>query len=217
MGPIASQITSLTIVYSTVYSDADQIKHQSSASLSFVYGIHRGHKWPVTRKCFHLMTSSCYCNGITVIVREHQVTALKTASRFLNINDTLIIYSLWIFTGLKNINSIGSVMSHNKSIFYYTDKWIHYHSDCLVPSTFPKHFNSLRPSKRIPCDYWLDLCPQCRSVRCSWSITCRRCSNYIFILDLTFGSKGFGKDSRKTVRESFKCWDLVHLILETLR
>ena len=53
MGAIASQITSLTIVY----SDADQRKHQSSASLAFVRGIHRGpvnspHKWPVTRKMF---------------------------------------------------------------------------------------------------------------------------------------------------------------------
>ena len=38
MGTIASQITSLTFVYSTVYSDADQRKHQSSASLAFVLG-----------------------------------------------------------------------------------------------------------------------------------------------------------------------------------
>ena len=57
MGTIASQITRLTIVYSTVYSDADQRKHQSSASLAFVRGIHRGpmnspHKGPVTRKMF---------------------------------------------------------------------------------------------------------------------------------------------------------------------
>ena len=57
MGTIASQITSLTIVYSIVYSGADQRKHQSSASLTFVWGIHRGpvnspHKWPVTRKMF---------------------------------------------------------------------------------------------------------------------------------------------------------------------
>ena len=44
MGAIASQITSLTIVYPTVYSGADQRKHQSSASLAFV------HKWPETRK-----------------------------------------------------------------------------------------------------------------------------------------------------------------------
>ena len=57
MGAITSQITSLMIVYSTVYSDADQSKHQSSASLAFVWEIHRGpvnfpHKWPVTRKMF---------------------------------------------------------------------------------------------------------------------------------------------------------------------
>ena len=57
MGAIASQITSLTIVYSTVYSDTDQSKHQSSASLAFVWEIHLGpvnfpHKWPVTRKMF---------------------------------------------------------------------------------------------------------------------------------------------------------------------
>ena len=57
MSTIASQITSLTIVYSTIYSGADQSKRQSSASLVFVWGIHRGpvnspHKWPVTRKTF---------------------------------------------------------------------------------------------------------------------------------------------------------------------
>ena len=55
MGTIVSQITSLTIVYSALYSGADQSKHQSSASLAFVWRIHRGpvnspHKWPVTRK-----------------------------------------------------------------------------------------------------------------------------------------------------------------------
>ena len=55
MGAMASQITSLTIVYSTVYSGADQRKHQSSASLAIVLGIHRWpgnspHKGPVTRK-----------------------------------------------------------------------------------------------------------------------------------------------------------------------
>ena len=57
MGAIASQITSLMIVYSIVYSDADQRKHQSSVSLALVRGSHRGpvnspHKWPVTRKMF---------------------------------------------------------------------------------------------------------------------------------------------------------------------
>ena len=42
MGAMASQITSLTIVYSTVYSGADQSKHHSSASLAFGWGINRG-------------------------------------------------------------------------------------------------------------------------------------------------------------------------------
>ena len=55
MGAMASQITSLTIVYPTVYSGADQRKRQSSASLAFVWGIHRWpvnspHKGPVTQK-----------------------------------------------------------------------------------------------------------------------------------------------------------------------
>ena len=65
MNAMASQITSLTIVYSSVYSGADPRKHQSSASLAFVRGIHRWpvnspHKGPVTRNIFHLMTSSCH-------------------------------------------------------------------------------------------------------------------------------------------------------------
>ena len=56
MGAIASQITSLTIVYSTVYSSTDHRK-QSSKSLAFVGGIYRWpvnspHKWPVTWKIF---------------------------------------------------------------------------------------------------------------------------------------------------------------------
>ena len=64
MTTMASQITSLTVVYSTVYLYADQRKHQRSASLAFVWGIHRDRWIPRTKgqlrgKCFHLMTSSC--------------------------------------------------------------------------------------------------------------------------------------------------------------
>ena len=65
MGAVASQITSLTIVYST----ADQRKHKSSASRAFVRGTHRGpvnspHKWPVTRKMFPF-------NGVIMARRYH--------------------------------------------------------------------------------------------------------------------------------------------------
>ena len=64
MTTTASQITSFKVLYSTVYSDADQRNHQSSASLAFVWGIHRDRWIPRTKgqlrgKCFHLMTSSC--------------------------------------------------------------------------------------------------------------------------------------------------------------
>ena len=57
MGAMASQISSLTIVYSNVYSGTDQRKHQSSASLAFERGIllwpvNSPHKWSVTRKMF---------------------------------------------------------------------------------------------------------------------------------------------------------------------
>ena len=57
MSAMASQITSLTMVFSTIYWDADQWKYHSSASLAFVRGIHwwpmnYSHKGPVTRKMF---------------------------------------------------------------------------------------------------------------------------------------------------------------------
>ena len=57
MSAMASQITGVSIVYSTECSSADQRKHQNSPSLAFVRGIHRWpanspHKGPVTRKMF---------------------------------------------------------------------------------------------------------------------------------------------------------------------
>ena len=73
MSTMASQITSLAIVYSTVYSGSDQRKHQSSASLAFVRGIRRWlvnspHKGPVTRKMFpfdEVIMSPFVCRVIT--------------------------------------------------------------------------------------------------------------------------------------------------------
>ena len=82
MAEIASQITSLTVVYLTVYSD--QRKHKSSASLAFVRGIHRWpvnspHKGPVTRKMFPFddVIMIQYDNGITgtVCSRLHTIGA----------------------------------------------------------------------------------------------------------------------------------------------
>ena len=56
----------------------------------------------------------------------------------------------------------------------------------------------------------------CWSLRCSLSIACRRCSNYIFI-PLTHGFIGLGKAICKTRRETLKHGDLVLLIWEILR
>ena len=95
MSAMASQITSLTIVYSTVYSDADQRKHQSSASLAFVRGIHRWpmncpHKWPVTRKMFPfddvvMMASTSYGGKLSI----------KVHLQWLCMSDGSFVLSAW--------------------------------------------------------------------------------------------------------------------------
>ena len=91
MGTIASQITSLTIVYSAVYSGADQCKHQSSASLAFVWGIHRGpvnspHKWPVTRKMFPF-------DDVIMITSKRRRDIM-----------TLLLRCLWRYIKLESLN-----------------------------------------------------------------------------------------------------------------
>ena len=70
MSPMASQITSLTIVYSTVYSGADQRKHQSSASLAFVRGIHR---WPVNSP-----TKTSDAENVSIWWRHHVMIHLDS-------------------------------------------------------------------------------------------------------------------------------------------
>ena len=67
MSAMASHITNLTIVYSTVYSGTDERKHQISASLALVsrnhqWPVNSPHKGPVTRKMFPLdnLVLSCF-------------------------------------------------------------------------------------------------------------------------------------------------------------
>ena len=97
MGAITSQITSLKNVYSIVYSGADQGKHQSSASLAFVWGLHRWpvnspHKWPVTRKMFpfddvimsrtHYVIDAERCNGLV----PGQELLLPMTTQYIDLN-----------------------------------------------------------------------------------------------------------------------------------
>ena len=110
MGAVASQINSLTIVYSTVYSGSDQLKHRSFASLAFVRGIHRWpvnspHKGSVTQKmfsCFHLMTSSWY--GMTELSSHCKITLIallfqSTSDAKSNQNDFTFQHRRWSSRG----------------------------------------------------------------------------------------------------------------------
>ena len=73
MGAVASQITSLTIVYPTVYSGADKKKkHQSSAWLAFVRGIYRR---PVTGEFPAQRASSA--ENISIWWRHHMAPYSK--------------------------------------------------------------------------------------------------------------------------------------------
>ena len=81
MSAMASPITGVSSVYSTVCSGADQIRHQSSASLAFVRGIHRGpvnspNKGPVTRKKFLFHDVIMWITSIStlwMLVAKHRV------------------------------------------------------------------------------------------------------------------------------------------------
>ena len=80
IGAMVSQITSLTIVYTAVHSDPAQRKHQSSASLAFVWGIQRRpvnspRKWPLTRKMFPFDDVIMMCH-ILVSLFTHYVWEL---------------------------------------------------------------------------------------------------------------------------------------------
>ena len=104
MDAIASQITSLTIVYSTDYSDADQRKHQSSASLAFVRGIPRGpvnspHKWPITRKMFSfddvIMNQTEFCiNCVYVGISWEQIHFQRLTAK--QRTGICILYLWWV-------------------------------------------------------------------------------------------------------------------------
>ena len=84
MGTMVLQITILTIVYSTIYSCADQRKHQSSKSLALVQGIPR---WrPVTRKIFPfddvIMVGYNPCNMLSVLLTHCGLMTAYGIGRF---------------------------------------------------------------------------------------------------------------------------------------
>ena len=127
MGAIASQFTSPTIVYSAVYSDGDQRRHQSSASLAFVRGIHRGpvnspHKWPVTRKMV------AFDNVIMRVEQRNRLLAEAVLkSSFLNGNICLSFYLNHFFLKARLIYKNALQWFSNQ----FTDTYVHRQASIL--------------------------------------------------------------------------------------
>ena len=84
MSVMASQITNVSIVYSTICSVAGQRKYKSSASLAFVRGIHRWlvnspHKGLVTRKMFVFDDGIMYSCGLNKLKNSHSYDGVLLA------------------------------------------------------------------------------------------------------------------------------------------
>ena len=147
MSAIASQITSLTNVYSTV-SDALQRKHQSSALLAFVRGNHRG---PVTNgqlrgKCFHLMTSSLTQLVADDLLSWHlQLVTNQVLPEYIG-HRTRWVTGTWndiiqMFNIVsKAVKDNGYGTSHTTSLISYQKSCIHDFSMCWTWNSSKSHF-----------------------------------------------------------------------------
>ena len=117
MTTMASQITSPTVVYSIVYSDADQRKHQSSAAsapLAFVWGIHRDRWIPRTR--------ASYAENVSIWWRHHEINVSYTPSAEwqykLRIHSVVEIISYQYLRPTPIHYGDTSVSSHLQSLVY---------------------------------------------------------------------------------------------------
>ena len=143
MGAKASQIASLTIVYSTVYLGADQRKHESSASLTFVRGIHRWpvkfpHKWSVTRKMLPFHEVIMYLPALSQTMADC-FTYITKALHY------------WLFVRKKNTcdrrislrraNTVGSISMS------YHGFWLWFFVFCRM--SYPKIMHLISISLRI--------------------------------------------------------------------
>ena len=138
---IASQLTSVSIVYLTVWSCADQRKHQDTASLAFVRGIHR---WPVTRKMFpfdDVIMIPHVCISNRMITGDKPKKKLEDDRRFQNLHWEPVVSQCACVTILGVIES----KLHSRHMLYRLSlQSIHvfhaltiYHSlrfECVVPN-----------------------------------------------------------------------------------
>ena len=162
MTTMASEITSLTVVYSTVYSDVDQRKHQSSASLAFVRGIHRDRWIPRTKgqlrgKCFHLMMPSWwrYRSGSTLVM----ACGLMASSHYQKQYWILISDVLWDSPESNFTVSAQASILHNElenynfgiTVTFPWDQWVKTLADVALPDN---RFDVLRLSKTWRKNVW---------------------------------------------------------------
>ena len=124
MGTISSQITSLTIVYSTVYSDAEQRKQQSSASLVFVRGIHRGpvnspHKWPVTRKMFPFDDVIMLLSGLL-----RKKLSWPMGAHCMNTMHQTAPMAIWSSLSMSTSRSPNTHQSHHSAMYAKDFLWV---------------------------------------------------------------------------------------------
>ena len=94
---------------------------------------------------------------------------------------------------------INTKYKHKAAEYATTADWLamKYHQTSIYKSHLSRQYN-----------WW--------SLRCIWSIACRRCSNYIFILDLRPYFNGVGRDY-KTRRKTFRFCVLFRFVLEVWR
>ena len=100
LSAMASQITSLMTVYSSVYS-ADQRKQQSSASLAFVGGIHR---WPVNSP--HKWMAS-YAVNVSIWWRHHVF-----GNNFVN-----NVFTVFLDVGISRPSTVTIPISWSMQVF----------------------------------------------------------------------------------------------------
>ena len=132
MSAMVSQITGISVVYSSVCSDADQRKCQRSASLAFVRGIRRSpedspHKGSVTRKMFPF-------DDVIMITRN-----FKNFRWILPFCMKSICYKSKVFIGLFLHNNLMHWSCLNQNIFAFLEYW-------------PKdHINFAENHKQVKC------------------------------------------------------------------
>ena len=199
MSVIASQITSLAIVYSTVYSGAVQRKHQSSASLALVRGIHR---WPVNTGTRlrasgpEICTQDSVENGLIV-------TLFRVDSRFVPSQwETALLcngVSDWLGASLESALMFSMYFSY---CYNHAKAWI----KCFLPRIvlrmlFSTQYNAVYWFLRIfGCEQWIDA--QLLNMRCGSN----KDHIVVSLCKKSTGDRIFAKIQFLVLRRWRNCW-----------